>query len=280
MVVDLKKIVCFFACFFVIVNTHAQNRSHLRVVSLVPSVTESIYQLNASDMLVGCTNYCTRAVADSVDVVASAVKVNIEKTLSLKPDIVFAAELVDPETVNLLRKVGLKVEVFRTPKSFVEVNEQFLRIAGLINKKETAQAIIATVQSRVDSMLMTVSFLDKKFFMQIGANPIFSVLPNTFMNDYITLSGGKNVSDEMTGGVIGRESVIYKNPDYIFIVTMGILADEEKKIWQSYRGMRAADTGSIFIIDAEKACLPTPVTFAETLQSMFTLMQNNTSAGN
>lgn len=280
MIIDLKKIACFFVCLFLIVNTQAQNESQLRVVSLVPSVTESIYQLNASEMLVGCTNYCTRAVADSVDVVASAVKVNVEKTLSLKPDIVFAAELVDPETVNLLRKVGLTVEVFNTPKSFVEVNKQFLRIADLINKKEDAQTIIATVQSKVDSMLMSVSFSDKKFFMQIGANPIFSVLPNTFMNDYITLPGGKNISDEMTGGVIGRESVIYKNPDYIFIVTMGVLADEEKKLWQSYEGMNAADTDAIFIIDAEKACLPTPVTFTETLQTMCTLIQNNAQRDN
>jgi len=77
----------------------------------------------------------------------------------------------------------------------------------------------------------------------------------------------------MSQGTLTRESVIAGNPDVIFIVTMGITGEEEKKIWERYKGLSAADHRQIHIIDAEKACSPTPVTFVETLDTICQLMR-------
>src|SRR5690554_6409845 len=63
-------------------NLNAQKPA-ARIVSLAPSLTESIYYMGAAGQLVGRTSYRFIADADDKEVVASAVSVNIEKVLTL-----------------------------------------------------------------------------------------------------------------------------------------------------------------------------------------------------
>ena len=221
----------------------------------------------------GCTNYCTEALADDKEVVASAISVNIEKTVSLLPDLVLVSTITSPETIDMLKKFDIDVEVFSTPESFEAICEQFIRIGKLLGKTEKANQIISESKLKVNS-LMAKPLIEKKpdVFFQIGAEPLFTVLPKTFMNDYITFIGGTNIAKGMNKGTITRETVLTKNPDVIFIVTMGIIGDEEKSKWSSFEGMKAAQQDQIFIIDAEKACSPTPITFVETLETITKLL--------
>jgi iron complex transport system substrate-binding protein len=265
------KLFLFSILFLVFVVAKAQKPE--RIVSLAPSLTKAIYQLGAGEMLVGCTSFCTEALNDDVEVVATAIKVNIEKTISLKPDLVVATGLISPETIDLLRKTGLRVQVFFTPASFEGLCEQFIEIGELTGRSEKADQIVEQAGLRVEQIISEHKAQDKKVFFQIGADPVFSVLPDTFMDDYISMIGGVNIAGDMTRGVISRESVISRNPDVIFIVTMGITGEEEKSSWMNFGDMSAAKSESVYIIDAEKACTPTPITFVETLDTIFNLMK-------
>jgi iron complex transport system substrate-binding protein len=97
----------------------------------------------------------------------------------------------------------------------------------------------------------------------LGANPIFTVLENTFMNDFILFCNGENIANGLTKGSLTRESVLLSNPDLIIVATMGGFGEEEKKIWESYAGLKAAKNNKIFLIDSETSCIPTPVNFAK-----------------
>jgi len=194
-----------------------QARSAERIVSLAPSLTKNIYYLNAQEQLVGCTSYCTEALAE---------------------------------------------------------NKEFIEIGKLLDKEEKAQRIIADAKIRVEKLQESVRTINKeKFFFQIGADPIFTVLPNTFMNDYILLANGTNIASDLTKGTMTRESVIARDPSYIFVVTMGIVGEEELDTWKKFEALKAAKDNHIFVIDAEKACSPTPITFVETFETIIQLMQ-------
>ncbi|NJO91967.1 MAG: ABC transporter substrate-binding protein, partial [Chloroflexia bacterium] len=69
---------------------------------MAPSITKNIYLLEAQDKLVGCTSYCITKKEDNIPVIGSAVKVNIEKLYSLKPDLVITAGLTSHETLGML----------------------------------------------------------------------------------------------------------------------------------------------------------------------------------
>lgn len=113
-----------------------------RVVSLAQSLTKDIYFLDAQDLLIGCTSYCTEAIADNKEVIGSAVKINIEKVISLKPDLVLTTPLTDSETIDMLRKFGIQVEVFASAKSFDEICNQFIEIGKLLNREEKAFEVV------------------------------------------------------------------------------------------------------------------------------------------
>lgn len=245
-----------------------------RIVSLAPSLTKNVYYLEAQSKLVGCTSYCDMGVADSKEVVATAVKVNIEKVISLKPDLVIATTITNPETIAMLKKYGVRVEVFSTAKSFDEICQQTLRLGKIIGADDAAKRVTDAATTRVKEIVaLNEGKVAPRVFFQIGAKPLFTVIPNTFMNDYITFAGGINVVTETKRGTISREAVIASNPDVIFIVTMGLVGDEEKQVWEGYKSLNATKSKRIFIIDSNKASTPTPVTFVETLETIAGLIK-------
>lgn len=250
-----------------------QGQPYKRIVSLAPSFTQSLYYLEAQDRIVGCTSYCLGAKDNEKKVVATAVKANVERIISLKPDIVLASGLTNPKDIELLRKVGINVKVIQSPKTFQEICDQFTQMGNWVGKKDKADAIIRESKSSVQKIIENnKQFAGKRMFFQIGANPLFAVIPNTFMNDYMTFLGVHNIATNVNQGSVTREFVIANNPDYIFIATMGIVGEEELKVWNKYPSLKATKNKQIFIIDSDIACQPSPVTFAKTIELMYKLI--------
>ena len=236
-----------------------------RVISLAPSITENIYLLKAQNKLIGCTSFCTQGVTDGKEIIGNAIDVNIEKILMLKPDLVLAMLLTKPQDIETMRKLGIKVELIPTPRNFEEICTQMVQIAKMIDAEDIANEIVQKSRNTLDSLKQISGKHSEKLkiFFQLGANPIFTVLDNTFMNDYILLCNGENIASGLTKGSVTRESVLMKNPDIIIVATMGGFGVDEQKIWKSYAGLKAARNNKVFLIDSEIACTPTPVSFAQ-----------------
>jgi ABC-type Fe3+-hydroxamate transport system substrate-binding protein len=240
-----------------------------RIVSLAPSLTRSIYYLDAGDLLVGVTTFCHIAKNDKKEIVASAISVNVEKVITLHPDLVVTTAMTNPETIELLRRAGIHTEVFETPRSFDEICIQFEKLGKLIGRESTAKKINSETREQVTNIKALNQFkTPPAFFFQIGANPLFTVLENTFMDDYITFSGGKNIAAGFTRGTINREYVLTSNPDVIIIVNMGIASDEEKMIWERYPFLNAVKNNRIFFIESDMASTPNPPDFLKTLETI------------
>jgi ABC-type Fe3+-hydroxamate transport system substrate-binding protein len=249
-----------------------------RIVSLAPSLTKNIQYLHSEDLLVGCTSYCQPT--KETEIVASAVKVNVEKVVTLKPDLVIATTITKEETIQTLRKFGIRVEVYPTAHSFDDICTQFLNLGKLIGREAQATKVINESRQKVEKLKKNVVTENKiKMFIQIGANPLYTVLPNTFMDDYITFSGCQNIASDLSIGTITRENVLLRNPDVIFVVTMGIVGEEEKLNWEKIKELNASQNKKIFIIESDKACTPTPVTFTETLETIINLTYRNDEKG-
>jgi iron complex transport system substrate-binding protein len=229
--------------------------------------------LEQQNKLVGCTSYCDTAVADGKEVVASAVKVNIEKVVSLKPDLVITTTMTNPETLDMLRNstLGLKHSLQQN-RSTKFASKPFV-LVKLLEQRILLIKVVADSQTKIKNL--TISIKNNKspnIFFQIGAKPLFTVIPGTFMNDYIVFAGGKNVVTNTKTGSITREAVIASNPDVIFVVTMGIVGEEEKRVWEGYSTINAAKNKKVFIIDSNDSCTPTPVTFVKTLERIINLI--------
>ncbi len=245
-------------------------QSPKRIVSLAPSLTKNLYLLGVEDLLVGCTSFCTLQQPEDAQVVASAVQVNIERALLLKPDLVIASSLTKPKTLAMFEKLGIETISFPYPKSFDNLCSYFLKLGDKVGKKELAEQIISDTRKRIDELKQSVpqSENQPKVFMQIGANPLFTVVPKTFMQDFIDFAGCKNIASDLTIGSITRESILVRNPEVIFVLLMGSVSSEEKDKWKKYRSLKAVKNEKIFVMDSETTCSPTPPQFAEALEEI------------
>ncbi|MDR1679162.1 MAG: helical backbone metal receptor [Prevotellaceae bacterium] len=241
-----------------------------RIVSLAPAVTKSVILLGGSDLLVGCSSFCEQPAKRKIPVVASVVQVNMEAVLAQKPDLVIVSSLNSRETVAMFRKLGIRVEEFAYPKSFDQICNDLVRLGMLIGKKPAADREVASARKRLAAVRARIpkQKSEPKVFMQIGANPLFTVVPNTFMDDFIRFAGGVNIASDLSTGSISRETVLARNPDVIFIVAMGTASADERSKWLKYKNLRATASKKIFLLDDDKTCSPTPALFVEVLQEM------------
>jgi len=243
--------------------------SFKRIISLGPSITEQIYLLGAEDKLVGCTIYCKRPKeAEGKEKVGTAVEVNLEKIVNLKPDLILATSLTPPKAIDKLENLGIEVVIFSSPRNFNEICEQFLRLAALVGKKEEAEKVIKEVKAEAYEIKQRVRDLSKpKVLVQVGTKPLWVATKDSFINDFIEFAGGQNLGPAGSG-IYSRERVLKQNPDVIIITTMGIVGENEKKLWQRYRAINAVKNNRIYIIDSYKLCSPTPVSFIQTLEEL------------
>lgn len=243
-----------------------------RIVSLAPSITQNLYLIEAQGQIVGCTRFCLTEAKDSIPVVADAVNVNTEKIVALRPDIVITSGLTPPKVLDGLERMGIKTLRIGQPKNFNEICEQLIILSEISGKKELAETIVRESKTRLATIQKNIpSGKHPKIFMEIGANPLYTALPGTFMHDYIQQIGGLNIAQELDNASVSKEYVLLQNPEVIFIVGMGIAGEEEKTHWQEIKSHKAVKDNKIFTLD-DYICSPTPVTFVKTVEELIQMV--------
>jgi iron complex transport system substrate-binding protein len=266
----LKFIVLLFFLAAVITGSIIQDTAfchsgrQLRIVSLSPVITEGLYLLGVEDSIIGVTIYCQKPVqAKDKQKVGTVMDVNVEKIISLKPDVVFAMSHTNAKDIKKLRDTGVDVIAFDIPKTFERLCEMFLALGKTVGKEKEAVHIVNASARKVSDIREKTSRLKKqKVFIQIGAKPLFAATDDSFVNDYIEFAGGINIFKDAGLGLISREEVLKRNPDVILIATMGISGEDEMKIWKRYKTINAVKKNRIHIVDPDRICSPTPVSFA------------------
>ena len=260
-----------FMLLYGLITTFAQNNFPQRIISLGPTITEDLYLLGVEDRIVGNTIYCKRPA--SIQKIGTVIAVNLEKIISLKPDLVIATSLTDPKTIEKLKDLRIEVAMFPQPGSFSALCEDFLKLGRVVGKEKEAAEVVAQAQKRVILIQDKVKDLAKpRVFIQIGARPLCTVTRDSFVNDFIELAGGVNVAGAARSGLYSREKVLQDNPEVIIIATMGLVGEEEKRVWQKFKTLKAVQNNQIYSIDSYKVCSPTPVSFTATLEEMIKLI--------
>jgi iron complex transport system substrate-binding protein len=148
-----------------------------------------------------------------------------------------------------------------------------LELGKLVGKVKEAEKIVRNAENKTNSIKEKVKNLHHpKVLVQVGARPLFVATGRYFINDYIEFAGGINIAKGAKEGIYSREQVLKANPDVIIIVTMGIVGEEEKKIWEKYKTLNATKNDRIFIVDSYNFCNPTPVSFVETLEEIVEIL--------
>jgi len=256
-------------------NIYKYNKDKtFKIISLAPSITRVLAELNQINNIVGISSYCFLADSLKNCVIGNLIELNVEKIFLLKPDIVFLTNFANKSDINILKKSNIEVYVLPKMSSFDDIMNNYLEIAKIVKQEKLAQKNIVKYKNKLDSLINIVKNKNKnpKIFFQISTNPIFGVIPETFMDDLIKYAGGINILSELKRPMVSREYVLFKNPDVIFISIMGQTANDEINKWKNYKFLNAIKNNKIFILNPDTACQPTPSNFLITLEKMVKLM--------
>ncbi len=255
----------------------AGEASPQRIVSLSTVVTEELFLLGEGKRLVGRSHFCTRPPeVQKIPEAGNIVDVNLEKVVSLAPDLVIVTPMIDPRAVAKMRAFGLRVETFAPAKSFKGVNDSFLRLARMIGKEAEALHIAGEQEKAVALLRQKVprgSALS--VFLEVGSEPLVTVTRDSYLTDLIEFSGGRNIAADAERALYSREKVLSQDPDMIIISSMGFDGEKEKQMWQKYPELKAVRGDRIVIIDSDLFCAPTPVTFPRALETMIRILHAN-----
>jgi len=253
---------------------HTKSNSIKRIVSLAPSLTESIYLLKMGPYLVGNTIYCNKPPdAQNKKRIASAVDVNIEEVVRLNPDLIVATHLTDHRAIKKFKSLGIDIALFGQPYNFKQMASQFLRLGQRVGKQQLAENLINKARERINLLIRNLGNVPKqKVFVQLGARPLYAATSESFVNDLIIMANGINIASYQKNGIFSKEKVLASNPDVILITSMGMTGSEEKKRWLGFASLKAAQSRRVHIIDSYLFCSPTVVSFADALQQLIQLL--------
>jgi len=253
----------------------------VRVVSLSPFITETIYLLGAQDQLLAGTTYCTvPPEAARKEKIGSVTRINVEKIISLVPDLVISSPLSRERQLRILRSQGIRIMEIRNPRTFDQICAITLKIAGALGKTARAHVLVQQALDDVNRVSRQVAGLPpRRVFIQIGLKPLHTVNKNLFINEFIIRANGVNIAAHHPSGIYSREAVIRQDPDVILVATMGSskkAAAFEKKRWMGFSSLTSARNNEIHVLDPEVICHPTPVSFASGLKRVAALIHPET----
>ena len=257
----MKKFLFLVILFFITTNLFAEYK---RIISLAPSATESLYELGLDEEVIANTVYCSDGNFKK-EKIGTVTEPNVEKIVSLNPDLIIATKEGNYKSViDKLIRLKLKVYVMEPYSSFEDICINFQQLADYLDKTDTAKEIINNVKDEISKLNNETNNTDKeKIFWEVGANPIFTVGKQSFVNEYNKYINGINVFEniDMRYPNISVESVIEKNPDVIMLVNMGDVSEQEIVKWNKYKNITAIKKNKIYLLEANDIFTPTPKRF-------------------
>ncbi|HAJ56250.1 MAG TPA: cobalamin-binding protein [Candidatus Omnitrophica bacterium] len=198
----------------------------LRIVSLTPATTEILFALGLDEEIVGVSSFCNYpAAAAKKEKVGTFSQANIEKILSLRPDIIFCTGLEQAPMVTELRQLKLKVCV-SDPNNLEELYTSILEIGRLTNKEANAQRLIKAMQASIEDVTSRLKLKPDaarpKVYVEFWHDPIMSAGQGSFIDELISLAGGINISHDMPRAYsfFSPEQVLKQDPDIIILAYM------------------------------------------------------------
>jgi ABC-type Fe3+-hydroxamate transport system substrate-binding protein len=165
----------------------------VRVVSLVPSLTEAVAVLGRADALVGVTAWCERGAPASATVVGGTKNPDVARITALRPDLVLAnSEENRAEDLAALRAAGVTVhETF--PRTVTDVGPMLRGLGQALDATSAAEAAAADVEGATAGALAAAPRTPVAVCTLIWRKPWMAVGPDTFVDDLLRHCGFANV---------------------------------------------------------------------------------------
>ena len=241
-------------------------KKYKRIISLSPSVTESLYELGVEQFVKGITIYCSKGVTEK-EIIGTLLEPNIEKITLLNPDLIISTKEGNSRAiVEKLERLGFEIYIMGTVKDFSGICTDYYNLAKKLDREKEAGKIIDVAKHSIKEVYHKISGFSKlKIFWEIGARPLYTAGKQSFVSDYNHYTKTVNIYGDvdMRYLAVNIEDVVKRNPDIIVLVNMGDVSNGEIRNWNKYKTIKAVKNNKVFMISGDDMFAPTPLTFAK-----------------
>jgi cobalamin transport system substrate-binding protein len=193
-----------------------------RIVSLAPSLTETIYALGLQERLVGDTDYCDYPEdAQKKTKVGGAINPNLEEIAALRPDLVLMTKSLNRlDTVHALE--SLRIPAYATdPHSVEDIVSSTKRLADVLGEPEAGTALGLDLERRLNALKQRLEpLVPRRVFFIVWPEPLISIGKDTFIADALRWAGAVSIVDSAQGWPeVNLEEVVKLQPEYLVVAT-------------------------------------------------------------
>ncbi len=222
----------------------------MRIVSLAPAITETLFALGAGPEVAGVSQYCDYPeAAKRLPKVGSFLTPNVEAIAGLRPTLVIGLG-----SSSNLREIHA-IEAMGYPTLMVNddtldgIQSTILKIGERIGRAEQARALVQIIRSHSDSVKERLrNSAPRRVLMLVGHQPIVAVGPGTFLDELLKLAGGINIADRSAQSWprLSIEYIIATAPEVILDGQMGSDPGSPQSFWAQYPSIPAVKQRRVY----------------------------------
>ncbi|MEM0026701.1 MAG: ABC transporter substrate-binding protein [Ignisphaera sp.] len=245
------------------------NEPPKRVVSTIPSITEELFAIGVGDRIVGVDSYSNyppevlKLINQSkITVVGGPWTLDVEKIVSLKPDVVFMCRGDTPqETVFRAKIEEARIKTFflicDAARSQYDIYADLMILGQIFGVESEAEELVNEIQQKIDSIANKLVNVSKPRVLQLAGPPswgLWSAGGNTFIGWLIDVAGGSNIASGYSGWPqLSYEYILSEDPQIIIITAMGM---DPKAIYEDVAKTPLVNTsawknGRVYLVTGE-----------------------------
>jgi iron complex transport system substrate-binding protein len=261
-------LILFLLCFCA---NHAHSAAPCRIISCMPNITEMLFAIGLDSRIVGVTLNCNYPPAAQKKEKVGRETINVEKVMSLQPDLVVMQKSEQPREIEKLKKRGLPVLVIN-PQTIDGVLSAIIELGRVTGNSRQAIKVAGKMQQRLQKVQVSLSRSRTasheprttphvpRVLVIVGVNPLVAVGGNNFIDDIIRTAGARNIAGKAKNPYpqYSFEQLVKDDPDAVIVIKNVVLGEKEiynDKRWQKLSAVR---NRRVLVIDADIISRPGP----------------------
>ena len=221
-----------------------------RIVSVSPSLTEIIYALGAGDKLIARSDYCNYPEEvlekESVGQIYGA---DIEKILSLEPDLVVASAHFPDESIAQLEDAGIKVLYLYEEQSLEDAITIITTVGDVLNRRPEARKLTGITGGRIALTALYVypeEPISLYYVVGYGEYGDYTATGDTYINELLKCAGVKNIAEDAQGWSFSTEKLLEEDPEVILVPEY---AYDDFIVTEPYTELTAVKEGKVYAVN-------------------------------
>jgi iron complex transport system substrate-binding protein len=232
------------------------------VVSLAPSLTESLFAVGAGPQIAAVTSFCNYPEeARILPRVGGMTNPSIETIVSYSPDLIVISMEGNTRTdFGTLTSLGIPVYV-SNPRTLEGIYRSLLDLGALTGRPRNARLVVDSLRQREAFLRKAAVPHPVPALFCISLQPLIVAGRNTLLNELMTLAGARNIASDLQGNypVMSREAILTADPAVLFLTTdIAGGTDNLLSLFPEWSHLNALRQRKVYSLDADIVSRPGP----------------------